>query len=160
MLVTGTRHLSYEERLQRLGLHSLQRRQLRADLITAFKIFKGFWILIQTCFSFLPLDAAYEGTPSRYSKVGATAKGEGQHFRWGLWNTGIPPSGYSSLFPSPPLTEQSPHLPSPLHNPPPLFFPPPHQLLTLIISIRCLTSCFMYVVSSGQFWPKVNHYKS
>ncbi len=30
-MVTGIRHLSYEERLQRLGLHSL----LRADLITA-----------------------------------------------------------------------------------------------------------------------------
>ncbi len=35
------RHLPYEERLQRLGLHSLQRRRLRDDLITAFKIFKG-----------------------------------------------------------------------------------------------------------------------
>ncbi len=40
-LVTGMRHLPYEERLQRLGIHSLQRRRLRDDLITAFKIFKG-----------------------------------------------------------------------------------------------------------------------
>ncbi len=40
-LETGMRHLPYEERLQRLGLHSLQRRRLRDDLITAFKIFKG-----------------------------------------------------------------------------------------------------------------------
>ncbi len=40
-LITGMRHLPYEERLQRLGLHSLQRRRLRDDLITAFKIFKG-----------------------------------------------------------------------------------------------------------------------
>ncbi len=40
-LVTGMRHLPYEERLQRLGFHSLQRRRLRDDLITAFKIFKG-----------------------------------------------------------------------------------------------------------------------
>ncbi len=40
-LVTGMRHLSYEERLQRLGLHSLQRKRLRADLITAFKILTG-----------------------------------------------------------------------------------------------------------------------
>ncbi len=40
-LVTGKRHLPYEERLQRLGLHSLQRRRLRGDFITAFKIFKG-----------------------------------------------------------------------------------------------------------------------
>ncbi len=40
-LVTGKRYLHYEEILQRLGLLSLQRRRLQADLITAFKIFKG-----------------------------------------------------------------------------------------------------------------------
>ncbi len=40
-LVVGMRHLLYEERLQRLGLDSLQWQRLRADLITAFKIFKG-----------------------------------------------------------------------------------------------------------------------
>ncbi len=40
-LVTGMRHLPCEERLQRLGLHSLQRRRLRDGLITAFQIFKG-----------------------------------------------------------------------------------------------------------------------
>ncbi len=40
-LVTGMRHLPYKERLQRLGLHSLQLRRLRDDLITAFKKFKG-----------------------------------------------------------------------------------------------------------------------
>ncbi len=41
MLVTGIRQLPYEERLQRLGLHSLQRGRLRANQITAFKIFTG-----------------------------------------------------------------------------------------------------------------------
>ncbi len=41
LLVTGMRHIPYEEKLQRLGLHSLQRRRLRDDLITAFKTFKG-----------------------------------------------------------------------------------------------------------------------
>ncbi len=35
------RHLPYEERLQRLGLHCLQRRRHRADLIIALKIFMG-----------------------------------------------------------------------------------------------------------------------
>ncbi len=40
-LVTGLRRLPYEERLQWLGLNSLQRRRLRTGLITAFKIFKG-----------------------------------------------------------------------------------------------------------------------
>ncbi len=41
MLVIGMRHLPYEERLQLLGLHALQRRQLRADLMSAINIFKG-----------------------------------------------------------------------------------------------------------------------
>ncbi len=47
-LITGMRHLPYEERLQRLGLHSLQPQRLRADLITEYSlnipddlIFKG-----------------------------------------------------------------------------------------------------------------------
>ncbi len=79
-LVTGMRHLPYEVILRRLGLHSLQRRRLRADLITALNIFKG---LLDNDLKllFLPLDAAYEGTPTRYSKVRATAEGEGRHFR-------------------------------------------------------------------------------
>ncbi len=40
-LVTGILHLPYEERLQRLGLHSLQRRQIRTDPITTFKKLRG-----------------------------------------------------------------------------------------------------------------------
>ncbi len=52
-MVTDLHHLPYEERLQR--------QSLRADLIVTFKI--------RTYFFFLPLDAAYEGTPTRYSKV-------------------------------------------------------------------------------------------
>ncbi len=52
-LVTGIRHLPYEVRLKRLGLHSLKRRRLRADLITAFKIFTGL-IDIDPNFVFLP----------------------------------------------------------------------------------------------------------
>ncbi len=52
-LVTGIRHLPYKERLQRLGLHSLQRRRLRVDLITAFTIFTGLLDIDPTLF-FLP----------------------------------------------------------------------------------------------------------
>ncbi len=40
-LVRGRRHVPYEERLRQLNLFSLERRHLWADLILAFKIFKG-----------------------------------------------------------------------------------------------------------------------
>ncbi len=56
-LVSGMRHLPYEERLQRLGLHSLQRRRLRVDLVTAFKIFKGLLDIDPNLFYSLALDA-------------------------------------------------------------------------------------------------------
>ncbi len=40
-LVRGLRHVPYEERLRQLNPFSLDRRRPRADLILAFKIFKG-----------------------------------------------------------------------------------------------------------------------
>ncbi len=40
-LVRGLRHVLYDERLRQLNLFSLERRHIRADLILAFKIFKG-----------------------------------------------------------------------------------------------------------------------
>ncbi len=54
--ITCMRYLP-KERLQRMGLHSLQRRRLGADVITAFKIFKGFLDIDPYLFSYLLLDA-------------------------------------------------------------------------------------------------------
>ncbi len=62
-LVTGMRHLSYEERLQRLGLHSLQRRPLLADLITAFKIFTGLLYIDPNLFFLPPARRGLRGHP-------------------------------------------------------------------------------------------------
>ncbi len=62
-LVNGMRHLSYEERVQRLGLHSLQRRRLQADLITAFKIFKGLLDIDPNLFFLPPTRRGLRGHP-------------------------------------------------------------------------------------------------
>ncbi len=61
MLVTGIPHLPYEVRLHLLGLHSLQWRWLRVDLVIAFKVFTRLLdIDAKLSFFSLPLDAALE----------------------------------------------------------------------------------------------------
>ncbi len=62
-MVTGMRHLPYEERLQRLGLHSLQRRRFRYDLITTIQIFKGLLDIDPNLFFLPPTRHGLRGHP-------------------------------------------------------------------------------------------------
>ncbi len=76
-LITGIRHIPYEERLQRV------------DLITAFSMFTGFLDVDPKLVFYLPLVMVLEAIPhTRCSKVWATFGGEGPFFRRGLWNIG------------------------------------------------------------------------
>ncbi len=61
--VTGMRHLPYEERLQPMGIHILQRRRLRDELITAFKIFKGLLDIDPNLFFHPPARRRLRGHP-------------------------------------------------------------------------------------------------
>ncbi len=67
-LVRGLRHVSYEGRLCQLSLFSLERRRLQADLILAFKIFKGEVGLNPSEFFLRPPRAGLRGTPTDYCK--------------------------------------------------------------------------------------------
>ncbi len=155
------RHLTYEERLQRLGLHSLKRRWLRDDLITAFKIFKS---LLDIDLNLVFLPPARRGHRRR---------------RWSAfsvrvvkyWNK-LP----ASVVTAPSVnvfkkrleevwTEAFPHLPQWLNTHPTpfllplLLFPPAHHPWAVIISLCYPTPCSLYVVSSGPLWPTFYCYK-
>ncbi len=153
-------HLELIQRLAtRLGLHSLQRLRLRADPITAFKIFT---CLLDIDLNLFFLRPARRGLIRHPYKV---LQGASNHRRrrsassvrvvkyWNKLSASVDraPSvnvckksaGESldrSLSPSPPLPEHSsPHLPTPLS----------HLHTKVIIFICHPNPCFVYVVSSG-----------
>ncbi len=79
-LVTGTRHLPYEERLQRLGLHSLRRRRLQADLITAFKIFTCLLDIDPNLFFLPPARSGLRGHPFKVLQGASHRRKRGSAF--------------------------------------------------------------------------------
>ncbi len=93
-LVIGMRHLPYEERLQRLGLHSLQGRRLQADLITAFKIFKGLLDIDRNLFFLPPARSGLRGHPYKVLEGASHRRKRGSAFSVRVvkyWNK-LPPS--------------------------------------------------------------------
>ena len=67
-LVPSLSHLPYEERLQRLGLTTLEQRRTRGDMIETFKILKGI-DRIKTESPFLVLDDRQQGTRGHCMKL-------------------------------------------------------------------------------------------
>ncbi len=157
------RHLTYEERLQRLGLHSFQRRRLRADLITIFKIFTGLLDIDSNLFFLLPARRGLRGHPFKVLHGESHRRRRGSSFSVRVvkyWNKLLvsvvsAPSVnnfkkrletvWTKVFPHPPHRLNT-HLPISLLPPP---IPLAHHRLTIIISICYPTPCFIYVVSSG-----------
>ncbi len=68
-LITGICNPPYVERLQRLGLHSLQRRWLWADLVSEFKISTGLLDVDLKFFFCLPLHVVLRGHPYKVLQV-------------------------------------------------------------------------------------------
>ncbi len=107
--------------IKQLGLHSLLRRRLRADVITTFKIFTGLLDIYSSFFR--PPPPLLEGTPRREpppkERVGIFGEGfeivewapcfrRNSSFRQYFQET-VGESLDNSLSPTPPLTEHSHH---------------------------------------------------
>ncbi len=133
--------LATRERLQRMGLHSLQRRRLWADLITAFKIFKGLLDVDPNLFFLPPARRGLRGHPFKVLQ-GANhrrRRGSARSVRVVKYWDKLPSSVVTASSVKKRLekvwTEVSPHLPHWLNthsNPTPPPFPPAHHQLTVI----------------------------
>ncbi len=140
-------HLPYEEILQRLSLHFLQRRRLRADLITAFKVFTGLLDIDPNLFFLPPAGRGLRGHLYKVLQCANHSRNGGSAFSvrvvkyWNKLPVSIVTSPSVNVFPTPSLL--------PVYHP-----------LTALISLCYPTPCSIYVVSSGPLWPTVYHYKS
>ncbi len=166
-LVTGIRHLPCEERLLSLGLHFLQWRRLRADLITAFKIFT----------SLLDIDPNLFFPPTRRGIRGHNLQCTQRYEPPPKEMVGLFDGGCEILELAPGFRRYSsfcqhfqeevqgildrvfPHWLN-THLPIPLLPPPAHHPVTVPISICYPTPSFVYVISLDRLWSTFTHYKS
>ncbi len=146
-LVPGMRHL--QQRLQRLVLHFLQRRRLRVDLITAFKVFKGLLDIDPNLFFLLHARRGLRGHLNKVLQGASHCRSRGPAFsvRVVKYCTKLPASvvttpsgkGFKKWF-----WQNFPHIP---HFP----TPPPLSTctspLTVIISLLYRCGCFRPVVA-------------
>jgi len=77
-MLPGVEHLSYKERLDRLGLFSLEQRRLRGDMVEVYKIMRGMdWVNRKQLFPLV------EGSITRGKRV----RVRGRRFRRNLRQT-------------------------------------------------------------------------
>jgi len=83
-MIPGQSHLSYEERLKRMGLPSLSYRRLRGDAIETFKHLHGFFLVESTSHhitKMLPLAQPTEGVSTRDHEL----KQQKRAYRTSIW---------------------------------------------------------------------------
>ncbi len=168
------RNLHYEERLQWLGLQSLQRRwRLQADLITAIKIFTGVLDIDPKLFFLSPARNGLRGHPFKVLQGACHRRRGGSAFSVRVvkyWNKPL-----ASVVKTASVnvvkkrlekfwTEVYYHLPHWLNTHLPISLPTPSHLHNPINSYHLYmlpnSLLYIYVVSSGPLWPIFSHYKT
>ncbi len=149
-----------------------QERQLRADLITTFKIFKGLLDIYPNLFFLLPSRRGLRGHPYKVLQRASHRRRRGSAFSvrvvkyWKKLPASVATAPSVNVFKKKlekVWTEVFLHLSLWLNthfsiSPPPI--PPAPHPLTVIISICYPTPCSIYVASSGPLWPTFYKLKS
>ncbi len=159
--------------MQLLGLHSLRWRRLRANLITAFKIFTSVMDIDANLICLPPSRRGKRGHPYKVVQGKSHRRRRGSAFSAGVvkyyWNK-LPASALTAtsfnIFKKrwdKVWTEAFPRLPHWLNAQLSKSILPPishaHHPLKVIISICYPTPYSVYVVSSGQLWSNFYNYK-